>query len=321
LPFIPALLIAVGSVGFYLLEDLSLFESLYMTVVTLTTIGYGDLVPRTDAGRIFTIILILGGVFTIFFSATEMIRSVVSGELKAFLEFRKMEQNLSSLSNHMIVCGFGRVGRFACREISNQRSPFVVIENNKEALAGFSVPHGVPLHGDATSDEILLRAGIKRAKALLAVAGSDADNLYITMSARLLNDKISIIARAEDENAEMKLQRAGANRVISPYLIGGLRLVQAAMRPSVVDFIDLATRVEHLALQIEELTISEKSGLLGVSLKDQRLRKDLGVIVLAVKKSDGHMLFNPPPETVLARNDTLIVIGDRRQLDFLEKLT
>jgi voltage-gated potassium channel len=321
LPFVPVLLILVGTLGYHLIEGLPLLESLYLTVVTLATIGYGDIVPHTQAGRVFTMVLILGGSFTLFYSATEVIRAVASGELRQYVERHKMEQSLANLNQHIIVCGYGRVGVYACQELEKQSLAFVVIDHDPKRLESFSAPHGISLPGDATSDEVLLRAGIKRAKALISVASSDADNLYITMSARLLNSSAQIIARAEDPHAEQKLLRAGANRVISPYVTSGLRVVQAVLRPSVVDFIDLATRIEHLELQIEELLVSGKSALVGLPLQETKIRKELGLIILAIKKPSGHMQFNPPPETTLEVGDTLIVVGDRRQLTLLEKMT
>jgi voltage-gated potassium channel len=176
------------------------------------------------------------------------------------------------------------------------------------------------LIGDATHDEILLKAGVKRARALVTVAASDADNLYITMSARLLNDALFIVARAEDEFAETKLLRAGANRVVSPYVIGGVRVAQAVLRPTVVDFIELATRTQHLELQIEETQISPRSLLVGTTLRDSQLRQALGIILVAIKKKTGEMIFNPAPEAVLESGDILISLGHRQQLDQLETL-
>ena len=184
----------------------------------------------------------------------------------------------------------------------------------------FSLPYGFPLHGDATSDEILKKAGIDRARALVTVAASDADNLYITMSARLLSEKLYIVARVEEPGSEQKLARAGANRVVSPYQIGGSRVAQAVLRPTVVDFIDLATKTEHSHLQIEEALISPKSKLAGSTLKDSRLRQDLGVIIVTIKKASGQMVFNPPFDSPLEVGDILIAIGDREHLDRLETL-
>src|SRR5207302_5399931 len=185
--------------------------------------------------------------------------------------------------------GYGRMGKLVCQEFSSAGLHFVVIDRHSQVLEEFSLPHGFPLHGDATSDEILKKAGIDRARALVTVAASDADNLYITMSARLLSEKLYIVARVEEPGSEQKLARAGANRVVSPYQIGGSRVAQAVLRPTVVDFIELATRTEHIDLQLEETNVAAGSPLAGASLKDSRLRADLKVIIVAIKKKGGHM--------------------------------
>jgi voltage-gated potassium channel len=317
---VPGLLLLVGTVGYHFLEGLSYFESLYLTVITLSTVGYGDFKPATDQGRFFTMVLILGGVFTFLYAVTEIIRSVVSGELRDVLGRQQMERNLAALRNHLIVCGFGRMGKLVCREFAKQRMPFVVIERRQELLDEFDVPHGIPLHGDATSDEVLKRAGIERARALVTVAASDADNLYITMSARLLNERLFIVARAEEGESDQKLRRAGANRVVSPYQIGGSRVAQAVLRPTVVDFLELATETEHVDLQIEETQLAAGSPLVSSTLKDSRLRQDLGVIIVAIKKRGGQMVFNPPRDALLEAGDILIGIGDREHLVRLEAL-
>lgn len=317
----PIGLILAGTIGYESIEGWSFFESLYFTVVTLTTLGYGDYVPKTDAGKLFTIFMALGGIFTMFYAAAEVIRVIVSGEVRDALGRQRMERSLAEMKNHMIVCGFGRMGRLVCQQFEAEEMPFVVIERSAELLENFQMPnHGLALHGDATSDEILRRAGIDRARALVTLVASDADNLYITMSARLLNDKIDIVARAEDERSEQKLLRAGASRVVSPYLIGGSRVAQAVLRPTVVDFIDLATRTEHMELQIEEAQIAAQSTLAGKMLKDSNLREQLNVIIVAIKKAPGKMIYNPPGETVIEPRDIFIALGHRQQLDQLEAL-
>jgi voltage-gated potassium channel len=224
------------------------------------------------------------------------------------------------MKNHMIVCGYGRMGRLVCKEFAAERIPFVVVEKNAELLERFDYARGLSIHGDATLDDTLRQAGIDRARALVTLVASDADNLYITMSARLLSDKLFIVARAEDERDEQKLIRAGANRVVSPYLIGGSRVAQAVLRPTVVDFIELATKTEHLEIQIEEVQIGAAGRLANAVLRDSQIRQQFGVIIVAIKKATGKMSFNPPGEAVLEAGDILIVLGNRQQLDQLEKL-
>jgi voltage-gated potassium channel len=319
---IPSALMLAGTAGYYLLEkDYTLFDALYMTVITITTVGYEEVHPPLSmAGRFFTVILLLVGVLTFFYTVTELVRIVISGEVQELLGRRRMARNLAELKNHMIICGYGRMGRHVCHEFSQRGLPFVIVDRRAEALRDFKLPHGIALEGDATTDEILKLAGVERARALVTVAASDADNLFITLSARLLNDKLFIVARAEGELAEQKLRRAGASRVVTPYAIGGAKVAMAVLRPAVVDFIELATGTEHLDLQIEETLIQPKSALAGVTLHASRLRTDLGIIVVAIKKGNGHLVANPSGEAVMEAGDTLIALGARQSLDRVEEL-
>lgn len=317
---VPVMLIAFGTAGYMVIEGWGLLDSLYMSVITLTTVGYLEVHPMSASGRIFTMLLALGGVFTLFYVTAEILRTIVGGELRRVMRRQRMEQALAEMHGHVIVCGHGRMGRQICRELSRQGRRFVVIDKDAASLEGFALMHGVAVPGDATLDDTLHRAGASRAAALIAVVGTDADNLYITMSARLLNEKLLIITRAEDERSEGKMQRAGANRVIAPYVIGGLRMAHAVVRPNVVDFIDLATRTEHLELQIEEARIARGSRLAGTTVGDCPLQKPMEVIVVAIKKAAGHMVFNPPPETKLEPGDVLIALGGRNHLDQLDRM-
>jgi voltage-gated potassium channel len=318
---IPTALVLIGTLGYWLIEPkYTLFDSLYMTVITITTVGYEEVHKLSTAGRWFTMFLLFWGVFTLFYTASEILRIVISGEMADILGRQVMLRSLEEMNNHLIVCGYGRMGQRVCEEFARQQIPFVVIDRNTDLPATFDVKGGIPLVGDATSDELLLKAGVKRARALVTVVASDADNLYITMSARLLNEKLYIVARAEEEPAAQKLTRAGANRVVSPYVIGGLRVASAVLRPAVVDFIELATRTEHMDLQIEEATIQPGSRLQGATLQASKVRQDLNVIIVAIKKKGGHMLFNPPSDAVMEAGDTLIALGHRQQLDQLETL-
>jgi voltage-gated potassium channel len=313
-------LVLGGTLGYMLVERWPWMDSLYMTVITLTSVGYQEVHPLTPGGRIFTMVLLFTGVFSLLYVVTGALRSLVDGELTGQIARNRMEKKLQSLKDHIIICGFGRMGGLVAQEFNQQAIPFVIIERSEALLADFKAEHGVPLVGDATHDETLRRAGIDRARTLVTLAASDADNLFITMSARLMSDRIFIVARAEDEGAEKKLMKAGASRVISPYVIGGQRVAQAVLRPSVVDFIELATRSDHMALQIEETEIHLGSVLCRKPLKDTGLRQTLGLIVVAIKRPDGKMVFNPPPETEIDAGDLLITLGPKSQQDQLRTL-
>ncbi len=313
-------LLLVGTLGYQLVEGWSAGDALYMTVITITTVGFQEVRPLGPAGRLFTMALALGGVFTAFYAAAGFIRAVVTGEIRTVLGRQRMENRLEKLNGHLVVCGFGRMGRLVAEEFSAGGLEFVVIDRDPRLLEGFALRGGIPLVGDATADDVLRQAGVDRARALVTAAASDADNLFITLSARLISEKLLIVARAEGEGAELKLLRAGASRVVSPYSIGGHRVAQAVLRPNAMDFIELATRSAHLELQIEEVTVRPGSPLVGCTLKASPIRSELGIIIVAIKKPGAKMVFNPAPESPLAAGDLLITLGHRQQLDRLEQM-
>ncbi len=319
---LPVLFLAVGTAGYRVIEgpSWSFLDALYMTAITLSTVGYLEVHPLSPAGRGFTIVLCLTGVFTLFFAAGEFIRFVLTGELQKAVGRQRMERNLAELRDHYIVCGYGRMGQLVCRELAAHKLPYVVVERDDDRVEDLRDSDHLYIHGDATSDDVLRQAGIDRAQALITVVASDADNLYITLSARLLNEKLTIVARAEGREADAKLRRVGANHVVSPYVIGGVHIAQAAIRPSVVDFIELATRTDYLEMQIEEIPLRPDSPLVGKSLAQHRFHQELGIIVVAIKRPSGEMVSNPSGQTVLEAESTLIVLGHREQLDRLEKL-
>lgn len=318
---VPLVLLAVGTLGYRIIESprYSWFDALYMAAITLTTVGYAEIHPLSPAGRAFTIMYSLGGVFTAFYVAGEVLRFMVSGEIQEALGRRRMEQKLTEMTSHYIVCGYGRMGRFVCREFEAHRLPYVVIDKDSRLASEFPTQYGFFIPGDATSDAVLDHAGVARAKALVTVATSDADNLYIVLSAHLLNDKLFIVARAEETGAEDKLKRVGANRVISPYVIGGMRVALAAIRPTVVDVIDLATRKDSAELQIEEILIETGSGLAGLALNRCGLA-EMGLNVVAIKRPDGALTASPTATAELEANSTIVVIGNRDNLDKLARM-
>jgi voltage-gated potassium channel len=313
--------LVVGTVGYRVIEGphWSLFDGLYMTTITLTTLGYGETHPLSAPGRAFTIVLAFGGIFVLFYVGTETVRSVVSGELQEMIGRERMEAEIAALSGHLIVCGYGRMGRIVCEELERQKKRFVAIDKSPGPIADWPYKHGFEVMGDATEDEVLRRVRIAHAAGLITVVASDADNLYITLSARLLNPKLVIIARAEEEEAEEKLRKVGATKVISPYLIGGHRAVQAALRPAALDFLDLATRSEFLELQIEEVKVAAGSRLAGQTIAGAGLHRDLGVLVVGILRAAGELLPNPAADTRVAAGDTLITLGPRRHTAELER--
>jgi voltage-gated potassium channel len=317
---VPPALLVVGTIGYRFIEgpEWSWLDAAYMAVITLTTVGYQEVHPLSPAGRVFTMAYALGGVFTLFYVAMAMIRFTVSGEFQSILGRRRMERSLAEVRNHFIVCGYGRMGQYVCQQFEDEKLPYVVVDLETNLGAEFPTEFGLFVHGDATSDEALNRAGVTRARGLVTVASSDADNLYITMSARLLNSKLFIVARAEQAAAEEKLRRAGADRVVSPYVLGGSRVAQAALRPNVVDFIDLATRADFADLQIEEIRLEAGSELVGQSLAQRRLH-ELGLIVAAIRRAKGELLASPSGDTVLEPDSILVVIGSRESLKWLER--
>ena len=318
----PLLLQGVGTVGYPVIEGepWTLFDGAYMTAITLATIGYGETYPLSTAGRVFTIFLAYSGIFTLAYFGSELVRSVVTGELRDLLGRERMEEELRTLSGHVIVCGLGRMGKIVCDELERERKKFVVIERDAIPFAEWEYDYGIKLNGDATEDEILRKAGAERAKALITSIASDADNLYVTLSARLLNPNLIIVARAEEEEAEAKLRKVGATKVISPYLAGGSRAVQAVFRPSVMRIMEMATRPEFLDLQMEEVLIREGSPLAGRTLKETRLAAEHGIMVAGILQPGGELAYAPQGDVILRAGATVIALGQRKELAVLERL-
>lgn len=303
--------LTLGTVGFVLSEHWSAFEALYVTVVTVTNIGAQHALPKSTAGRAITMALALAGVTAYFYFGSELMGAIVGGELQRLLGRRRMEHTLDKVREHIVVCGYSRMGRRVCDEFAALGLPVVVIERDATLLDEVDCSRIVPLHGDATSDEVLRRAGVPRARALIVLLDSDADSLFITMSARFLNEGVVIVARADDQATEEKLLRAGASRVISPFGIGGQRVAQAVLRPAVVDFLELATRSEALELRIDETRVAAGSVLAGTATSE--LRRHVEVILLAIRKPSGAIQPAPAIEAIVEVGDVLITVGGHEQ--------
>ncbi|TLN18746.1 potassium channel protein [bacterium] len=312
-------LIFVGALGFRLIEGWSAVDSLYMTIITLSTVGFGEPRPMSEAGRIFVIFYIVTGVTVGTYWLRAFSKLLIEGEIQKALGRRRAMSRMKKTQNHYIICGLGRIGRMVATEFGKRGTPFIAIERDEEGVR--KLPQDFPIIvGDATEEEVLREAGIERAKGLVTVLQTDAENLFITLSARELNPKLFIIARYEEERSRVKLIRAGADKVISPYIIGGTRMAMAAIRPAVIDFIELATQSESLGLQMEEIVIPPLSPLAGKSLVDSKIRSDFDIIIVAVKKRSGHMEFNPGASTIIEEGDRLVAIGDRAHLNVLEQM-
>jgi voltage-gated potassium channel len=251
---------------------------------------------------------------------TSTAQTVIAGQIRMALGRRKLEKKVKRLKNHYVLCGYGRIGSFIAREFDAEHIPFVVVEKDLEKIKLLEEDGFPYIDGDAIDDENLVSAGVERATCLVAATGSDADNLYITLSTRSLNPNIYILSRAAEEGAEKKLLTAGANRVVSPYLIGAARMLNAVLRPNIVEFVDLVVERKHLELQLEEITVEDDSKFKGKSLQESGIRRDLGLIVVAIKKAAGEMIFNPSTETVIEKGDILIALGEKKHLEMLEKL-
>jgi voltage-gated potassium channel len=309
-------LLAVGVVGYMTIEKASFLDALFMTVTTVSTVGYREVVPLSTAGRVFTMVLIVGGLGVVFYGASLLAGDVIEGRLQRVLGRRKVQRQIEQLSGHYIVCGFGRMGRIVCKELAVRPVPFVVIERAPEAIRYLEEEQFLYVEGDATEDEVLVEAGIRRARGLVSALSKDSDNVYVVLTARELNRELLIVARAEDERSETKLLHAGATRVVSPYVIGASRMAGALLRPAVLDVIDLATHYRSMELKIEELAVSSGGPGVGQTLRSSGLCEQTGFIVIAIKKGSGEMLFNPSAETRIDTGDRLM--GQTASLQALE---
>ena len=312
--------IAVGTLGYSLIEGWHPFDALYMTIITLSTVGFKAVHDMSSEGKLFTIFLIISGTGMIAYTLSSLLQFTLEGQLRKILGRKKLESRISKLKDHYIICGFGRIGHLICREFQSRPLPFVVVEKDPHLIERLDREGYMYVDGDATDDASLQAAGIDAAKGLITAVSSDTDNVYITLTARGLNPKLYILARAGLEGSEKKLMRAGASKVISPYTIGANRMAQAILRPSVVDFIEIATKSEHLELQIEEIAIAADSVLAGKTLIDSGIKQSMGIIIVGIKQVDGHMVFNPPAYKVIEANSVIIILGEQPSIDQLEKL-
>jgi voltage-gated potassium channel len=316
-----ALLLAIilGTAGFHFIEGWPISDSLYVTIQTLTTVGYGDLTPRDVAGRAFAILIMLIGVGGVALAVSTIVQSVVQSELLATFGGLRRSKMIKKLDNHFIICGSGRVGSHLVRDLVRSKEPFVIIENNQQRASDFSQRGMNVLLGDATLEDTLREAGVQRARGLAACLPKDADNVYVVLTARDLNSSLHIVARAAEEQAEAKLIRAGANHVVAPTIIGGHRMAVSLTKPAVSEFFDSVTGSE-IGLGFEQVQINATSPLVGQQLRETPIRAELDIVVVSIRRANGETLFNPTGNTRIEDGDTLIAIGQVESLERLNEL-
>ena len=311
-----------GTLGYMAIEGASLIDGLYMTVITITTVGFSEVIQLHMFGKIFTMVLIVIGAGFMLYLFSEITEAMVEGGLQRIFGSGSMEKKVAGLKDHFIVCGFGRIGRVICKILKENNRTFVVIEKDPVELQKISDLGYLALEGEASDDDVLLKAGLNEAQGLIAVVTSDADNVYIALTARGLKPDLFIMARSSgEEGAETKLLRAGANKVISPYYIGACRMAQQVVRPTVIDFIDLAvnTSTHELGLRLEELAVSDKAKIVNMPLQSSGIRKKYDLIVVAIKRENGEMLFNPNPQSMVLPGDIMVVLGEQKHIKGLEQ--
>ena len=315
------LIAVIGTGGYVLIEGQGFFDSLYMTITTITTVGFKEVFPLSTGGRVFTMLLILGGVGVILYGLATIVEYAIKAQLSGLFKRRAVKKQVDKLEDHYIICGYGRVGESVARHISAQKAPFVIVDNDAASLGRAEADGYLVVEGDATSDEALEMAGIKRAKGVVAAVGSDAGNIYVTLSARVLNPWILIVARASSEDSVSKLKRAGADRVVSPYGIGGRQMAVLMLKPLVSDYLDVVTGDGALEFRVEELQLTEKCCVIGRSIRDLSVRETTGATILAVRTGEtGAFDTNPSPEVVLESGDTVVAIGTPTEINKLEDL-
>jgi voltage-gated potassium channel len=311
-----ATIIVAGVVGYRTIEGWPWFDSLYMTIITITTVGFSEVHPLSTGGRIFTIFLTLGGIGGAFYALVGIVEYVIEGQFGVTLGRRRMMTRISKLKDHFILCGYGKVGEETANTFKEEGVPFIVVDNRPDCIARAEKAGHIFMQGDATTDEVLKEAGIERARGLVAAVGSDADNTYITLTARGLNPSLFISARASEIETEGKLKRAGANRVVSPNSIGGRRLAMLTLRPAVVDFLDVVTSPLWPQIEMENVAVDDQSSLNGQTVKE--IRQCSRAMVIAVTKKNGQLLPNPAEDERISAGDSIIIMGAREQLTSVE---
>lgn len=310
----------IGTAGYMIIEDWRFLDALYMTIITISTVGYREVNQVGDVGRIFTILLVASGVGFTLYVAGAVVQFMVEGRIRIILGRRRLDKKINRIKNHYIVCGYGRIGRVICRNLRRKPLDVVAIDKSPELIPVMDEDGVLYVAGDAAEEASLIKAGIKRAKGLIAALATDTDNVFLVLTARQLAPELTIIARASQEAVKNKLQAAGADSVESPYEMGAVSMAHHIIRPTVTNFLDLAFAHQRKDIQMEEIPVSELSQLVNVQLKDSGIRQNYNLIIIAIKKPDGNMLFNPSFEAAIMPNDTVIAVGELENLQKLEKI-
>ncbi len=316
-PFvIITLLLLIGVVGFMAVEDFNFWEAVYMTVITVTTVGFNEVKPLSFEGRIFTVFLILGSFGTFAYTITEVTKYVVDGEFRRLLLHIRVDRSINKLKNHTILCGYGRNGRQAYQTLTENGVDCVVVEKDKAIIAELTENNKVLyVEGDATHDDVLIRAGITDARALISALPNDADNLFVVLTARVNNPKLKIISRASEDNSDTKLRHAGVDNVIMPDRVGGAHMAQLVVKPDVVEFIDMLTGQSSVETHIEEISCKAlPESYIGKTIMDLNVRKKWGANIIGFKTEEGGYVFNPSPETKIQKGSKLFVLGTRDEI-------
>jgi len=322
---LPAILVILsivlfGILAYTLLEKWTLLEAVYMVITTLFAVGFEEVHPLSPAGRIVTMLIIVGGVGSAIYAGGQAVEIIVEGEMSGYRKRKRMDKIIRDMRDHYIICGFGRVGHQVAQTFEKSRVPFVVIDSKRETLEELEAKGFAGIIGDATDDSVLTAAGIMHARGLVACADSDVANVYVTLSARVLNAGLNIVARAGIHDTEKKLIMAGANRVISPYFISGVRMAALATHPVASDFLDLVTHGGQVDFRLFEATIPEGSSLIRKSVAEADITNISGALVLAVRKADGAFELQPKAMSKLEKGDVMIVLGTQEQFEALEKI-
>jgi voltage-gated potassium channel len=309
-----------GTIGYRLIESWSFLDSLYMVIITLFTVGFQEVHALSPLGKLFTIIIIVAGVGVAVYAGTQLVEIIIEGEILGYSRRKKMDKKIKDMKNHYIICGYGRTGHQVGAEFDAARVPYVVVDR-KQGIEEQLGPRNIPyIVGDITSDENLIKAGIKAARGLITTADSDVANLYVTLSARVLNPNLYIVARASEIETENKLVMAGANRVIAPYYISGKRMAALATRPVTSDFLDMVMHGESLEFSLNEVTIPDNSPLINKTISEAEIRHKSGALVLAIRRADGTFDLQPDSSSPIAKGDTFVVIGTQEQAVELDKM-